>query len=203
MQPVEVGQAAQLGRDRPCPVGAPEQQLLQVGKLAHPGWDRPCHQVVGAEIQGPQVGQAAQLGRDRPGQRVAAETQLEDPAIAVRRDSVPVAQGRRRLPVRVVGPARSAGRVVERLEGDPVRRSAPLGGGTRRPARPERNDGDNPQRRQKSAAPAARSSHVGGDFGHEPRPLLKRTRPAVLPQVNAIPHYPTQGDGSGAPEGLS
>ena len=127
-QPFEVLQTFQFARKRAAQLVPVEAQRSEDGQVTQRRRNA-AGQPVAREPQLFDVRQVRQFARDRAAQLVPAQVQSRDPAVGIRRHAVPLAQGRRRLPVRVVGPVRAPGRVVERLERGPVRRGAPLSGG--------------------------------------------------------------------------
>ena len=117
-------------------------------------------------------GQQAQRQEQLPEQR---EHRPRNPAGGVGRHAEPLADRRRRLAVGAVGPVRTAGCIVERVERRAVRRGVPLAGGIGGQTRPEGNG--RPQQRRRPAALAG--PPLGWALpGHEsPEPRSRAERP--------------------------
>ena len=92
-----------------------------MGEVAQFGRNR-AGEVVATEVQPIQPHEVTQVGWNPAGEIVVHELQFRHPALAVNDNAEPIPRRRVREPVGIVGPARSAGRIVEDLEDVAIRR---------------------------------------------------------------------------------
>ena len=116
-QPFQAGEVAKFRGDRTGQAGAGEVQVFQAGEVAEFRGDRTGQVGLPAfEVQVLQPGEVAQLGRERAGQVVAWEDQPRRPVQRVRRHPVPIFQRIKRQPVRIPGPIRPGGGMIQSRE---------------------------------------------------------------------------------------
>ena len=112
--------ALQTASHAPAQLVAGEDQPLQFGEAAQLGRYLPA-ELVSAEVQRLQVGEAAQLRRQLPPQAVLAEGQPDDSTVVVSGNAFPFTGRSVALPVFVILPVRAVRGVLQRHKRLPVR----------------------------------------------------------------------------------
>ena len=136
-----------------------------------------------------EVRQIAERGRDRAAQIVVLEMQSPDPTGVVGVHAEPLVQRRAGLPVRAVRPVRAVGRVVERLQGRPVRCRARLSRRADREGRLERG-GRQHRDRPCRGPPAGPVRHRDARFVLLVPVVHQLTPPTALPHRGLSPARP-------------